>query len=171
MIRSTYLNARLLFTVASLTFAGLSTGCFYGDTGYETFKGPPGGDEFEPVSGVLERRCGTLDCHGSLYRPLRIFGKGGLRLDAMNVSGGAATTDAEHDANYLAAISLEPEILQRVLKKEAFPKDLTLIRKPLLLEKHKGGPVLSTNSPGYLCLANWLFPDDNFKPGTCDKEQ
>ena len=172
MTLSTNLNTRLLLTIASLTFASLSTGCFYGDTDNVEFKGPPSGDAFKPVSGVLERRCGTLDCHGSVYRPLRIYGQGGLRRrDSMNVSGGVGTTDDELADNYQSAISLEPEIMQLVLARKAFPDALTLIRKPLLLEKHKGGPVLSqSSSAGYTCLKDWVLgnaPDAN----NCAKEK
>jgi hypothetical protein len=36
-------------------------------------------DPFVLVSGVLEKRCGSLDCHGGLARPLRIYGNAGLR--------------------------------------------------------------------------------------------
>lgn len=36
-------------------------------------------DPFVLVSGVLERRCGSLDCHGGLSRPLRVYGNAGLR--------------------------------------------------------------------------------------------
>ena len=172
MTRSTNLNARLLLTIASLTFASLSTGCLYGDTDYVTFKGPPSGEAFTPVSGVLERRCGTLDCHGSIYRPLRIYGQGGLRIPGVsNYSGGAPTTTNELTANYQAAISLEPEIMQLVLSKDDYPDQLTLIRKPLLLEKHKGGPVLSRQSAGYKCLVNWLAPQAGFDVKTCDAEK
>lgn len=171
MPRSTNLNARLLFSVASLTFAGLSTACLYGDTDYVDFKGPLAGDAFTPVSGVLERRCGTLDCHGSIYRPLRIYGQGGLRIPgAGNVSGGNPTTPDELTANYQAAISLEPEIMQAVLAGDKFPDQLTLIRKPLLLEKHKGGPVFSKSSAGYTCLNDWVLGKTPDK-ATCDAEK
>lgn len=37
------------------------------------------GEAFVVVSEVVERRCGTLDCHGATSRPLRIFGNAGLR--------------------------------------------------------------------------------------------
>lgn len=36
-------------------------------------------DAFVIVSEVLERRCGTLDCHGQPARPLRLYGNAGLR--------------------------------------------------------------------------------------------
>lgn len=34
---------------------------------------------FASVSEVMERRCGTLDCHGQAARPLRIYSSSGLR--------------------------------------------------------------------------------------------
>ncbi|MEZ4297845.1 MAG: hypothetical protein R3B70_23010 [Polyangiaceae bacterium] len=36
-------------------------------------------DAFVSVSEVLERRCATLDCHGAIARPLRLYGNAGLR--------------------------------------------------------------------------------------------
>jgi hypothetical protein len=38
------------------------------------------GSPFPSVSEVMERRCGTLDCHGQPSRPLRIYSSIGLRL-------------------------------------------------------------------------------------------
>src|SRR5262249_50408477 len=55
-----------------------------------TVKGPAFGDQgadFRPVSAVIERRCGTLDCHGSLARPMRIFGQYGLRESPSDAGG------------------------------------------------------------------------------------
>ena len=70
---------------------------------------------FSSVSPVLEQRCGSLDCHGNIARPLRIYGARGLRFVNVNSdeanqlvnpklardkgtfpgTGGKATTDAE----------------------------------------------------------------------------
>ncbi len=36
-------------------------------------------DPFVIVSEVIERRCATLDCHGAISRPMRIYGNAGLR--------------------------------------------------------------------------------------------
>jgi hypothetical protein len=36
------------------------------------------------------------------------------------------------------------------------PECLTLVRKPLLLEKHKGGTIWEANTPADLCLKGWL---------------
>jgi hypothetical protein len=40
---------------------------------------PPSEPAFRPVAEVLLDRCGTLDCHGSKYRNMRLFGLGGSR--------------------------------------------------------------------------------------------
>ncbi len=69
----------------------------------------PSGDGFRVVSQVIERRCGTLDCHGDPARSFRVYGRTGLRLprteaeyiaDRMATSGGpGATTDASASAS------------------------------------------------------------------------
>jgi hypothetical protein len=138
------------------------------------------GSSFLPVSSVLERRCGTLDCHGSMYRPLKIYGQIGLRRPepkgSTNVksykdyySGGTEpTTEAELLDNYLSVIGLEPEILEAVVIKKEPPETLTLVRKPRLREKHKGGLIWTASDPGDLCLLNWLTGDEDTAP--CDQE-
>lgn len=126
---------------------------------------------FRVVSSVVERRCGTLDCHGSKYRPLRIYGETGLRRPeapgSKNVgdeaafseykSGGqTATTQAELDDNLLSICGLEPEITDRVVNHDSEPGELTFIRKPRLAEKHKGGEIWSEGKDGDQCLTIWL---------------
>jgi hypothetical protein len=110
------------------------------------------------VSVVLERRCGTLDCHGQVGRPLRIYGQYGLRFvdDAGNVPGVQPTTATEHEANYQAVIGLQPELMTEVVQGNAPPEDLMLLRKPLQLERHKGGQVFETGDDGYNCFVTWL---------------
>jgi hypothetical protein len=111
---------------------------------YNQFKGV-GSDAGIGVSLLLERRCGTLDCHGQVGRPLRIYGQYGLRFvdEAGNTSSdiGAATTETEHIANYQAVIGLQPELMSEVVQNTAPPTSLLLLRKPLQLERHKGGAV------------------------------
>jgi hypothetical protein len=113
----------------------------------------------------LERRCATLDCHGELGRPLRLFSGNGLRaFDASNggsfpnLSGRSATTEDEIRANYLAVIGLEPEVMGEVIaEKAANPKKLLLLKKPLALESHKGGRIMVDESDfGYRCINSWL---------------
>jgi hypothetical protein len=112
------------------------------------------------VQGMLATKCATLDCHGQVGRSLRIFSQNGLRLadDAGtgNVSGGAATTPAEIFANFTSTISVQPEQTSKVFAGQEDPHALILLRKPLGLERHKGGQVLASGDPGDLCLTSWL---------------
>jgi hypothetical protein len=114
----------------------------------------------EFVDPYIQRRCGTLDCHGQPGRAYRIYGYGGFRLynlDASLVSGQDITREEEIVANYQAAISLEPEEMSRVIAKQgADPNSLLLLRKPLRLERHKGGPSMAEDDPGYRCVVAWL---------------
>lgn len=132
-------------------------------------------EEFSPVSLVLERRCGTLDCHGSLARPLRIYSGNGLRLGTLEeindpglaqgnetVPGGRATSPEEFEANWRSVCGLEPEKTVRVITGEIPPEELMVLRKPLLLEDHKGAQLFLEGDPGATCLSCWFrgFPTD-----------
>ena len=112
------------------------------------------------VDPYLQRRCGTLDCHGQPGRAYRIYGFTGFRLynlDAGLVSGQQPTTPEEVLANYQAAVALEPEEMSRLIAKQgADPKMLILLRKALKLERHKGGPAMSEEDVGYKCVVAWL---------------
>ncbi len=112
------------------------------------------------MSPVFERRCGTLDCHGQVGRPLRIYSGRGLRLpnDAGNVPGSGDTTPDEIAANYAAVVGLEPEEMSRVVALEDPPRTLLILAKPLMLQSHKGGPALApANDPGETCITSWLL--------------
>jgi hypothetical protein len=140
------------------------------------FKEPDGGvratsvlapdqGEFTSVSPIFERRCGTLDCHGQVGRPLRIYSGLGLRLpnDAGNTPGSNATTPDEIAANYLAVIGLEPEEMTRVMAGEDPPRTLMILAKPLMLQAHKGGPAIApTGDPAETCITSWI--DDGIGP-------
>jgi hypothetical protein len=112
------------------------------------------------VDPYLQRRCGTLDCHGQPGRAYRIYGFAGFRLynvDAGLVSGVQPTTEDEVRANYEAAVALEPEEMSRLIATQgADPNKLLLLRKPLRLERHKGGQAMEENDSGYKCVAAWL---------------
>lgn len=111
------------------------------------------------VSRVLEKRCGTLDCHGQVGRALRIYGVDGLRFveaDAQDQPGQGATTQTELTANYQSVIALQPEIMTQVHELQLPPEALMLIRKPLQLERHKGGAVFATGDAAYACITSWL---------------
>ena len=36
------------------------------------------------------------------------------------------------------------------------PNQLLFLRKPLKIERHKGGPAMAEDDPGYLCVTSWL---------------
>ncbi|MFT3768748.1 MAG: hypothetical protein QM820_25155 [Minicystis sp.] len=146
-------------------------------TASEHLKGPAFGDQgdaFRPVSAVVERRCGTIDCHGGEARPLRIYGQYGVRKpiddppDDYYPGGLAPTSLAELVDNYQSMTGLEPEIMNQVVAKKAEPEALTLVRKPRLLEKHKGGLLWNKGDDGDACLINWLTGVDDTTP--CDSE-
>jgi hypothetical protein len=129
--------------------------------------------DFPAVSAVLEQRCGTLDCHGDDARPLKIYGRIGLRatsppeagVDAdQYFSGGSEpTTDVERELNYRSVCGLEPELMNQVTAGEAPAGDLTLVRKARLQERHKGGRVFDDGNAGDRCLVRWL--ENRYEPG------
>lgn len=119
----------------------------------------PSGATNAGVQGFLATKCGTLDCHGSTGRALRIYSQYGLRLVADggdDVPGGAPTTSQEIFATYIAAISVQPELTSKAFHGDEDPHALLLLRKPLGLERHKGGQVLQSNDDGDICLTTWL---------------
>ena len=116
------------------------------------------------VSGFMEARCGALDCHGQVGRPLRIYSKNGLRyrVPEDGLRDTRDTTPEERFDNYLAVIGLEPEALAEAVRTRGEYVDFQLLLKPLGDEgrgvSHKGGPVLraSPNDPGWNCLHGWI---------------
>jgi hypothetical protein len=140
----------------------------------------PDQSQFENfVSPFLERKCATLDCHGQVGRPLRLYSGRGLRLpgDGGVYPGSSDTTGFERTANYRAVIGLEPELISRVEAGLAKPRDLLLLQKPLGLgtvpDSHKGGQVLAPmGDPGEACLSTWLLAGANnggFDSASCTK--
>src|SRR6185312_12256946 len=113
-------------------------------------------------SEYMDRRCGTLDCHGSDSRPMRLYGRLGLREPAeTNVSGGKPTTPAELIANYGAVCSIEPEKTAAAVQDQGQSAELLLVvQKARGNEAHKGGAVVKQGSPGDNCIAGWLRGDD-----------
>jgi hypothetical protein len=119
----------------------------------------PARSAFDPVSDVLHTRCGSLDCHGSVARNLRLYGNNGLRLAPTDVPGeeGDSTTSAEYSANYAAVVGLEPELIDRVVRESGRdPELLTLVRKARNREVHEGGEALPAGSDGDRCVTSWL---------------
>lgn len=114
------------------------------------------------VNSVFERRCGSLDCHGSISRGLRIYGSNGLRIpnDAGLEPGTGPTSQDEINSNYAGIVGLQPERMNEFLAKNPRTSDdaykLIILSKPLQLERHKGGPALGRGDPAEQCIVSWL---------------
>lgn len=124
------------------------------------------------VGTVFERRCGSLDCHGSLTRNLRIYSSRGLRLPSdggTNLPGQGDTTIDESTANYNSIMLLEPERTNEVLRGEATPEVAMLVlKKPLGLESHKGGVSIRKGDDAERCIVTWLTqPNDQVDAAAC----
>jgi hypothetical protein len=144
----------------------------------------PTGD-FRVLNSMMERRCGELDCHGAAKitdggfvapsRPLVVYGQYALRrslsdgledpdegptdLEEYYPGGFEPTTIHELRGTYESMCGLEPEEMDMV-RKGAPPETLTLIRKPRLEEKHKGGRLWSKGSlTGDACLISWVLSE------------
>jgi hypothetical protein len=123
----------------------------------------PDKDQFinQGVDTFMQRRCGALDCHGQVGRPLRIYSPNGLRLN----DGPNGTRDNrgiqpnESAANYYSVVGLEPEEISRCLVTQGAFIDFLLLKKPLGLDqggvRHKGGSVLRSTDTGFDCLLGW----------------
>jgi hypothetical protein len=113
------------------------------------------------VDAYLTRRCGSLDCHGQPGRAYRIYSREGFRLvqlqDGSLVSGQQPTQPEEQRANFQALVAVEPEEMSRLMARQGDnPNELLFLRKPLKLERHKGGPAMAEDDPGYRCVVAWL---------------
>ena len=121
----------------------------------------PSYDQF--VQPVLERHCGSLDCHGKLPRGLQIYGMDGLRLpnDAGLAVGTGPTSDEEKRATYLSVMGLQPELMNAFLQKSPRTSDdaygLLLLSKPLAIERHRPGASLRKGEPAERCITSWLI--------------
>jgi hypothetical protein len=124
------------------------------------------------LEGMLEAHCATLDCHGQLGRPLRLYSQNGLRnfddagSGGTNVTGGAPTTYNEIFENYIAVIGLQPELMSKVLSGNLDPTQLLIVRKPRQMERHKGGQVIDVGDNADTCLISWLT--GVFQPAECN---
>jgi hypothetical protein len=55
-------------------------------------------------------------------------------------------------------MTLEPELTNRVIE-GADPYELLILRKPLEIEKHKGGPAMKRGDDAEICIVSWLKKD------------
>lgn len=119
--------------------------------------GPPPAD-FDAVVVPLDYRCGSLDCHGSPRRNLRIYGYGGQRLAPGDTPESPPTpTPAEVAATYDAIVGLEPDVMRAVtLAKGEGAERLTFVRKARGEEAHKGGRRIVPGDDADACVLSWL---------------
>lgn len=132
----------------------------------------PDETQFASVLPPLVRRCGSLDCHGTPYRNMRLYGYGGQRLpgrafadggfaDAATTSvapdGPVTPTDTEIAASWQSVVGLEPEIMHDVVKANGGGSDrLTFVRKGRGEEAHKGDQRYCRGDSMDLCIQSWL---------------
>lgn len=150
--------AATLLAVMALSLGVLSSSSCVGEGELEDFACPNHDVFVQAVSPYLERRCGTLDCHGQMTRPMRIYGQFGLRHpDENNFSGGAGSTALERDANWAAVCNVDPEPMQQVTLDRGLSADkLLLVNKARGLERHKGGKIVNEQDAGDRCILSWL---------------
>jgi len=113
---------------------------------------------FEYVAPVLVHRCGTLDCHGTPARNLRLYGAEGQRFAPSDVPKPKhEVTEEEASEDYASIVGLEPEVLSAVVAdKGASPERLTLVRKARGAENHKGGALVRAGDDSDICVTSWL---------------
>lgn len=159
------LAAAAALSAPASTMLGTTAGCSAPNTTGRIDPIGPDRAQFDLVAPMLARRCGSLDCHGSNYRNMRIYGYGGARLrDAASPSTAGLTPEAparlttdEIEATYQAVIGLEPEIMRAVVKAGgAGAEDLTLVRKARGDEEHKGKQRIKHGDDADSCLLTWL---------------
>ncbi len=116
-----------------------------------------GGPAFRPVAQVVLDRCGSLDCHGSKYRNMRLFGFGSSRWPPDHLPDAPDTTQEEVDRVYEAIVALEPDLIRTVVAEGGRePERLTFVRKARGAEAHKGGQRVVVGDPADVCITSWL---------------
>jgi len=113
---------------------------------------------FPAVASMLVQACGSLDCHGTVGRNLRLYGDTALRYSPTDVpSTLIPTTGDEVAQDYASVVGLEPEAMSAVVASGgANPESLTFVRKPMGIESHKGGTVIVQGDLRYVCITTWL---------------
>jgi hypothetical protein len=112
---------------------------------------------FPPVAQMLVHTCGSLDCHGTAYRNLRLYGDEGQRWSPNDIPLSVPTTNDEVDQDFASVVGLEPEIMGQVVRDHgAHPERLTLVRKGRGDEAHKGGTLIHVGDDRDVCLTSWL---------------
>jgi hypothetical protein len=118
----------------------------------------PDRPSFPDVAQALVHHCGTLDCHGTPYRNLRIYGNEGLRWSPTDRTlDPLCTTSTEVGQDFDSVVGLEPEVMSQVVQDHgAAPDRLTMVRKARGTENHKGGTVMQPGDDLDTCITSWL---------------
>ncbi|MFO0640192.1 MAG: hypothetical protein U0183_13320 [Polyangiaceae bacterium] len=171
--KRTWLGPRALkvafaVTTSCLAAAAVASCASVPDSERKTIFAYPDGASLEPdyaiyrnsVNPILERQCGTFDCHGQPGRAYRVYSFQGLRVfnpEAGLKSGITETTEDEIRYNFQSFITVQPEEMMRVMARGGDNPDvLVVLSKPLGNERHKGGNVIARNGSAYKCIAAWL---------------
>ncbi|MFO0589998.1 MAG: hypothetical protein U0441_20820 [Polyangiaceae bacterium] len=148
-------TASLGFLAALLFGVALPIGC--AETTEEQATHLPSKSQFPLVLDALERRCGTLDCHGAPGRNLRLYTGSGLRLSSKDIPGNGQTTPEEYDASYWSVYGLEPEVMSAVIGDDgADPLRLLLLQKARGMDHHRPGAIIDANDAADKCIRTWL---------------
>jgi hypothetical protein len=155
------MTARLLLTFLSLlALAACSTPPVDGRYIQQTLPDPV---SFAPVAELLDVRCGSLDCHGTVARNLRLYGSAGLRWSSSDRPlVPPCDTQDEDDEDYESVVGLEPETMSAVVAAGGVdPERLTMVRKARGTEAHKGGTIWTQGDDSDTCLTSWLAGKTN----------
>ncbi len=159
-------HACSLALVLSFTIP-VAVACSAPSAGHYVPQALPDPGTFAPVAGLLDVRCGSLDCHGMVGRNLRLYGSAGLRWSpADRPFVPLCDTTDEVSQDYESLIGLEPEIMSAVVA-GADPSELTLVRKARGAEAHKGGTVWAPGDDSDMCLTSWLTGKSD--PAACKR--
>lgn len=171
------MTTRALYTLllgATFAFGGVATAaCSSPDTAARVDPIGPSRADFKYVAPVLSRRCGSIDCHGSAFRNMRVYGYGGQRLGAAATSPDVPNTLTveEINATYDSVVGLEPEKMREVVQSGgAGPERLTFLRKGRGDEDHKGDRRITPGDASDRCITSWLAGNvriDDCNAGGC----
>ena len=147
-----------VYVMAATIAAGVAVACSTPESSARFVATPPDRASFDPVAQVFVRTCGTLDCHGTVARNLKIYGDVALRFaPTATPSVLQPTTKDEIDQTYASLVGLEPEILSEVVQSGgAQPERLTFLRKARGTESHKPGPIIQQGDDRDVCFTSWL---------------
>ncbi len=127
----------------------------------------PDAGTFGPVAELLVVRCGSLLCHGTTARNMRLYGSAGLRWSpADRPFVPVCDTRDEVAQDYESVVGLEPETMSAVAAGIDDPSALTMVRKARGVESHKGGQVWSQGDDSDTCLVSWLTGNADAAPCT-----